>query len=152
MFHNLLFHIVFARRGGKDNVPSKDRFVLYNLFLRVKINLLSLILGNWMECLKQRSFSKVASAYSIPYAMIFSRILRLMDMEKSLNLNRLALYAAGEEITRATFNKMRIGEELFPLVRIKPEPVEERLDKRLDQLLLMLVHLQLLVLLHSLPR
>ena len=106
MFHNLLFHIVFARRGSKDNVPSKDRFVLHNMLLRTKINLPSLILGNWMECLKQRSFNKVASAHSIPYVMIFSRILRLMDMEKSLNLNRLALYTAGEEITRATFNKM----------------------------------------------
>lgn len=39
LFHNLMFHIVFARRGGKDNVFN--RFVLYNLFLRVKINLLS---------------------------------------------------------------------------------------------------------------
>ena len=118
MFHNLLFHIVFARRGGKDNVPSKDKFMLYNLFLRVTINLPLLILGNWMECLKQRSFNKVASAHSIPYPMIFSGILRLLDMEKSLNLNRLALYAAGEEIIRATFNKMRIADELFPLVRI----------------------------------
>ena len=125
IFHNVLFHIVFARRGGKDNVPSKDRFVLHNLFLKVKINLPSLILGNWMDCLKQRSFNKVASAHSIPYAIIFSGILRLLDMEKSLNLNRLALYATGEEITRATFNKIRIGDELFPLVRIKSEPVKE---------------------------
>ena len=71
MFHNLLFHIVFSRRGEKDNVPSKDRFVLYNMFLRVKINLPSLILSNWIECLKQRSFNKVTSAHSIPYTMIF---------------------------------------------------------------------------------
>ena len=48
-----------------------------------------------------------------------------MDTEKSLNLNHLALYATGEEITRATFNKMRIGAELFPLTKIKDEPVEE---------------------------
>ena len=46
-----------------------------------------------------------------------------MDTEKSLNLNRLALYAAGEEITRGTFNKIKIGEELFP--RVKPEPLED---------------------------
>ena len=46
MFHNLLFHIVFTRKGGKDHVPSKDRYVLYNLFPKVKINLPSLILGN----------------------------------------------------------------------------------------------------------
>ena len=52
LFHNLLFHIVFARRGGKDNVPNKDRFVLHNMFLRTKINLPSLILGSWTECLK----------------------------------------------------------------------------------------------------
>ena len=86
----------------------------------MKINLPSLILNNWMDCLKQRSFNKVAFAHSIPYTMIFSRILRLMDAKKSLNLNRLALYAAGEEITRGTFNKMKIGEELFPYVKPKP--------------------------------
>ena len=125
LFHNLLFHIVFARKGGKDNVPSKDRFVLYYLFLREKINLPSLILGSWTECLKQRSFTKVASAHSIPFPMIFAGILRLLDAEKSLNLNRLALYAAGDEITRSTFSKMKIAEELFPLTKIKDEPVEE---------------------------
>ena len=48
-----------------------------------------------------------------------------MDAEKSLNLNRLALYVAGDKITRSTFNKMRIGAELFPLTKIKDEPVEE---------------------------
>ena len=53
LFHNLIFHIVFAKRGGKDNVPNKDRFVLHSLFLREKINLPSLILGNWTEYLKQ---------------------------------------------------------------------------------------------------
>lgn len=56
--------------------------------------------------------------------MIFAGILRLMDVDNSLNLNRLALYAVGEEITRATFNKMKIAEELFPLTRIKSEPVD----------------------------
>ena len=110
LFHNFLFHIVFARRGGNDNVPSKDRFVLYYLFLRVKINLPSLILDSWTECLKQRTYSKVASVNSIPFPMIFAGILRLLDAEKSLNLNRLALYAAREEITRATFSKMKIVE------------------------------------------
>ena len=57
--------------------------------------------------------------------MIFAGILRLMDAEKSLNLNRLALYATGDEITRSTFSKMRIAEELFPLTKIKDEPVED---------------------------
>ena len=123
MFHNLIFHIVFSRRGGKDNVPSRDRFVLYNIFLRTKINLPSLILNNWMNCLKQRSFNKVASTHSIPYTMVFSSILRLIDAEKSLNLNCLALYAVGEEINRGTFNKMKIREELFP--RVKLEPLED---------------------------
>ena len=120
MFHNLIFHIVFSRRGGKDNVLSRDRFVLYNIFLRTKINLPSLILNNWMECIKQRSFNKVTSAYSNPYAMLFSVILRLYDSEASLNLNRLALYAVREEITRGTFNKMMIGEQFFPCVKAEP--------------------------------
>ena len=57
--------------------------------------------------------------------MIFAGILRLLYAEKSLNLNRLALYASGEEINRSTFNKMKIGVELFPLTKIKDEPVEE---------------------------
>ena len=57
--------------------------------------------------------------------MIFAGILRLLDAEKSLNLNRLALYAARDEITRNTFSKMKIVEELFPLTKIKDEPVEE---------------------------
>ena len=125
LFHNLLFHIVFAKRGGKDNVFRKDRVILYHLFLREKINLPSLILESWIDALKQRSFTKVVSAHSIPFPMIFAGVLRLMDAEKSLNLNRLALYAAGEEIVRATFNKMQIGKELFPLTKIKDEPVEE---------------------------
>lgn len=124
MFQNLLFYIIFTRKEGNDNVSSKDRFMLYNLFLRVKINLPPLILNNWTEALKQKNFNKVPSAASIPYASIFAGILRMTNAEKNLNLNRLTLYAAGDEITRSTFNKMRIGAELFPLMRIKDEPVE----------------------------
>ena len=125
MYHNLLFHIVFARRGSKDNVSSKDRFVFHNMSLKRKINLPALILGSWFEALKQRNYNKVVSTHSIPYASIFTGVLRMMDAQKSLNLNRLALYAAGEEINRSTFSKMRIAEELFPLTKIKDEPVEE---------------------------
>ena len=46
LYHNLLFHIIFARRGGKDNVSSKDRFVLHNMSLKRKVNLSALILDS----------------------------------------------------------------------------------------------------------
>ena len=65
MYYNLLFHIVFTRRGSKDNVSSKDRFVLHNLSVKKKINLPVLILDSWTEALKQCNYNKVASAHSI---------------------------------------------------------------------------------------
>lgn len=72
-----------------------------------------------MDCLKQRSLVKVTSPHSIPYAMLFLVILGLYDHESSLNLNRLALYAIGEEITKGTINKM-IVDQLFPCMKEEP--------------------------------
>lgn len=70
-----------------------------------------------MDCLNQRSLAKVASPHSIKYAMFFSVIFRLYDNKPRLNLNRLALYTAGKEITKAIINKMRIADQLFPYVK-----------------------------------
>lgn len=51
--------------------------------------------------------------------MLFSAILRLYDNDTSLNLNRVSLYATGEEITKTTINKIGIVDQLFPLVKIE---------------------------------
>lgn len=119
MFHNLLFHIISSRRGRKDNVPSRDCFYLYQIFLQSKTNLPSLIPNHWMNCLKQRSLNKVASQNSIPYVMLFISILKSYDHETELNFDHLCLYPPNEEITKATINKMRITDQLFLLVKLE---------------------------------
>lgn len=73
-----------------------------------------------MGSLKNISLVKVVYPNSIPYVMLFSAILRLYDVKTSLNLNRMALYAAGEEITKGTINKMKIFDQLFPCVKKEP--------------------------------
>ena len=55
--------------------------------------------------------------------MLFIGILKKVDEREDLDLKRIALYASGEEITKATFNKMKIGAELFPLVKLEADAV-----------------------------
>lgn len=104
-------------------MTNRDKFSLYDIFLQQKINLPSLVLNHWMDCAKERVFTKVAARNFIPYAMLFLEILKIHNLEKNLNLERLEANYVGEEITRATINKMHITDKLLPLV--KEEPIDD---------------------------
>lgn len=117
LFHNLLSNIVFPRTRGRDNVVKHDKFYLYHIFLKLKISLPSLILNHCIGCAKQRDFTKVTIANSIPYAILFTMILKLHDLDKSTNLRRIEIYSTSEEITKVTFNKMHIPDQFSPLSR-----------------------------------
>lgn len=55
--------------------------------------------------------------------MLFSSILKSYSLEEDFHLERLLLYALGEEIVRAIINKICIVNQLFP--HIKEEPLED---------------------------